>query len=305
MQGTNFQGTTKVTFGYVDATSFTITSGTILKAVVAPGTPTGAIRVINTAGSATSGTNFAVLTSPVITTINPTLGGTGTAVVINGSGFSGTTTVNFNGVADPTFIVDSALKIRATAPVGATTGKITVTNPVATATSPTDFVISAPPTISSFTPIAGPVGGVVTITGTNFTGTNRVSFGYVDAMSFTVVSDSEIRATVANGTPTGAIRLTTPGGTATSATGFTILVAPTVSTLNPSSGRVGSSVTVTGSGFTGTTAVQFNGVAASSFVIDSATRIRAIVSPGATPGPVTVMNAAGTGTSLTSFQVIP
>jgi hypothetical protein len=62
----------------------------------------------------------------------------------------------------------------------------------------------------------------VTITGTTFTGTSKVSFGGVDATSFQVINDSEVKASVPTGAQTGPIAITTSAGTATSSTNFTV-----------------------------------------------------------------------------------
>ena len=79
-----------------------------------------------------------------------------------------------------------------------------------------------PPTIASFAPASGPVGTQVTITGTNLAGTTSVTFGGTQA-GFTVTSANEISATVPVGAATGAISVTTPGGTATSSAPFTVI----------------------------------------------------------------------------------
>jgi hypothetical protein len=76
-------------------------------------------------------------------------------------------------------------------------------------------------TITSFTPTTGAVGTQVTITGTAFTGTTKVTFGGV-AATFTVNSDSQITATVPTGAKTGKIGITTNGVTVTSKTNFTV-----------------------------------------------------------------------------------
>ena len=68
----------------------------------------------------------------------------------------------------------------------------------------------------------------------------------------------------------------------------------------------GAQVVITGSNFTGTTAVQFNGIAATSFVINSDTQITAVTPAGNIAGPVTVTAAPssnGTGTSAASMSV--
>jgi hypothetical protein len=89
------------------------------------------------------------------------------------------------------------------------------------------------PTLTSFSPNSGRPGNTVVITGTYFTGTIAVSFGSIPAASFTINSDSQITATVANGA-TGLITVSTPAGTATSATDFTFTIpANLISTTRP------------------------------------------------------------------------
>jgi hypothetical protein len=101
---------------------------------------------------------------------------------------------------------------------------------------------------------------------------------------------------------TGPISVTAAGGTATSATAFT--VAPRITTFSPTGGPTGSSVVITGANFTGATAVKFNGKAAV-FTVNSAAQITATVPSSATPGLISVTMPAGTGTSATSFSVAP
>src|SRR5207237_4628190 len=124
---------------------------------------------------------------------------------------------------------------------GANTGPLSVTTPDGTATSASSFTVVSPPTIGSFTPTSGPVGTSVTISGTSFTGATSVSFNGVSA-TFTVTSDTAIRATVPAGATTGPVSVTTPGGTATSASSFTVVSAPTIASFTPTSGPVGTSV---------------------------------------------------------------
>ena len=58
-------------------------------------------------------------------------------------------------------------------------------------------------------PTSGLVGATVTILGTNLTGTTKVSFNGT-AAKFTVVSRSEITATVPKGATSGKVQVTTP-----------------------------------------------------------------------------------------------
>ena len=85
--------------------------------------------------------------------------------------------------------------------------------------------------------------------------------------------------------------VTTPGGTGTGAALYTYVTpAPTVTSLGPSSGPAvgGTIVTITGANLSGTTAVMFGGVPATSFTIVNSTTITAI-SPARAAGPVDVV----------------
>src|SRR5205807_855684 len=164
------------------------------------------------------------LVAPTITNFTPTSGPVGVSVTITGTTFIGATAVRFNGSAAG-FTVTSATAIQATVPAAATTGLLSVTTPGGTATSATNFTVA--PKITSFTPTNGPVGGIVTISGTTFTGATAVCFNGSRA-NFTVSCATSIQATVPDGATTGPLSVTTPGGTSTSAASYTVMVPLTV-----------------------------------------------------------------------------
>jgi hypothetical protein len=228
-----------------------------------------------------------------------TSGNVGKTVEILGQGFTGTTAVSFNGTAAASFTVVSSTYLTAIVPGGAKTGSVTVVTPGGTLTSNKAFRVT--PQITSFSPTSGPVTTVVTIMGASLTQTTAVTFGGVKATTFTVNSDTQVTATVPSGAKTGRIGITTAGGTASSSGTFT--VTPAITGFNPTSGPVGTSVTIIGIGFTGATNVKFNGVSATLFTVNSDTKVTAIVPTGATTGPISITTPRGTAKSGTNFTV--
>ena len=76
---------------------------------------------------------------------------------------------------------------------------------------------------------------------------------------------------------------------------FTIL--PTISGITASSGTyTGSSIIITGTGFTGTSAVSIGGVSATSFTVNSSTQITATIGQNASSTNISVTNSSATGT---------
>jgi hypothetical protein len=164
------------------------------------------------------GCSSSVAAAPVVSSFAPASGAPGTSVTVNGSGFTGATSVTFNGTP-AAFTVGSDPQVTATVPSGATSGPIGVTTAAGTGTSSSSFSVATAtvaPKISSISPTSGPVGTVVAITGSGLTGATSVKFGGGVAASYTVVSDTRINATVPSGASSGGIAVTTPGGTATS-----------------------------------------------------------------------------------------
>jgi len=163
--------------------------------------------------------------TPTITSFSPTSGAVGTSISVTGTNLNGATSVSIGGVAATIFSVVSATNVMATVPSAAVTGRISIVTPQGNATSAGNFTVSAAaPTITSFSPTSGQSGTNVTITGTNFTGATGVKFNGTTA-TFSVTDAGHISATVPNGATSGAISVTTAGGTATSTSAFTVNVA--------------------------------------------------------------------------------
>ena len=304
LTGTGLSGATAVRFNGTAAV-FNVDSATQITATVPAGATSGTVAVTTPGGSATSVASFSVTPSPIPTLSGfaPASGPVGTSVTLTGTGFTGATAVAFNGAA-AVFSVVSPTSITTTVPAGATGGAIAVTTPGGTATSVASFAVIPAPTLTGFTPGSGPVATSVTLTGTGLTGASAVRFNGTAAV-FGVDSATQITATVPAGATSGKIAVTTPGGGATSASSFSVIPAPTLSGFTPGSGPVGATVTLTGSGFSGATAVAFNGVSAAVFTVVSPTQITATVPAGATSGTIAVTTPGGSATSAASFTVVP
>ena len=296
LTGANFTGATAVSFGGTNATSFTVDSDTNITAVVAAGS-SGAVSVATPGGTVTS-PGFVFIPPPSITSFTPTSAAQTAQVTITGTDFTDATSVSFGGTPASSFRVDSNTSIVATVAAGAS-GSISVTTPTGIATL-AGFTFIPAPTITSFTPTSAVQGATITITGTNFNGATAVSFGGASASSFTVTSSTIITAVVGSGFD-GSISVTAPGGVG-SAPGFIFLGPPSISTFTPVLGTTGTSISISGSNFTGTNSVAIGGVPATSFTVNSSTSISAIVASGAS-GSVTVVNPYGTATS-TGFSFI-
>jgi uncharacterized repeat protein (TIGR03803 family) len=148
-----------------------------------------------------------------------TSGAEGAKIGILGQGFGTTTTVKFGGTQAVTVTRSGSTYLTATVPAGALTGSVTVTTGSTVLTTPQSFTVT--PTMKSFSPESGAVGALVTITGTGLDQTTKVTFNGKTA-TFTVVSDTEVTATVPTGAKTGKIIVTTKGGSVTSASNFTV-----------------------------------------------------------------------------------
>jgi hypothetical protein len=176
-------------------------------------------------------------------------------------------------------------------------------NTVALGPTATDDIIAFLEGISfsPFAPTFGPAGTGVTITGAAFTGATNVSFNGV-AAAFTEGPPGTITTTVPAGATTGPITITTPsGGPLVTTTRFT--VTPAISSFAPVIGAVGTGVTISGTNFTGVTAVKFGGTAATFFTGINSGTITATVPAGAFSGPITVTTLDGTATSASNFAV--
>ena len=171
------------------------------------------------------------------------------------------------------------------------------------------------PSISGFSPTTGPVGTLVTITGSDFDSGNKIyntvefrASGFDNWAQAMVVSATatSITAKVPAAAVRGPIRVRTTGGTAASSADFDPV--PSISKLSVAKGVPGVPVDIFGANFdspSGTVDVRFG----NSGWITSVTplqydHILVYVPPDATTGPVQVRTSSGTATSSGPFSVV-
>jgi hypothetical protein len=294
--GTNFQLVKYVglTSGSPYADSFTVLSPTALTFVVPAGSVSAPVGVSTSGGTDYSATSFIVTAAPspvpMVTSLAPNtaVAGSGSfSLTVNGSGFTTSSVVAFNG-ATLTTTYGSATQLTAQVPASAVAAAgafgVTVTTPApgGGTSAAVTFTVTVPvPTLASFTPASGLVGTTVTITGTNLTGATAVTLNG-SSVSFSVVNATTLTFVVPTGAASGLVAVTTPGGTATSATTFTVLLpnpVPTLVSLSPNTAIVGSpalTLTLNGTDFRSGAVVRFNASALATTYV-SATQLTVVV----------------------------
>jgi trimeric autotransporter adhesin len=310
--GTNFgstQGTSTVTFHGITAT-ITSWGATSIVATVPTGATTGVV-VVTVSGQASGGKSFSVVAAPSITSLSPTSGAVGASVKITGTAFGstqGTGTVTFNGTTATTITSWIGTAIYAIVPTGATTGNVVVYASGVNSNG-SSFTVVSGPSITSLSTTSGAVGSTVTITGTNFgssQGTGTVTFNGTNATTITSWGATSIVATVPTAATTGNV-VVYASGVDSNGVAFTVLPTPSITSLSPTVGAVGASVTITGTNFgtsQGTSTATFNGTTATTITSWGATSIVATVPTGATTGSVQV-TVSGVASNTKTFTVVP
>lgn len=163
----------------------------------------------------------------------------------------------------------------------------------------------------AFTPGKGTIGTTVTIYGTAFSTTpssNTVTFNGVSA-TVTSSTATKIVTSVPSGASTGLISVTSPAGSISSATNFTVVssTAPTISSFTPTIGASGTSVSISGTNFE-TTALNNNTRFNTTYAqVSSATTtsVSTAVPSGGASGKISIATPNGTAVSADDFFIPP
>jgi hypothetical protein len=299
--GKGFTGVTSVKFGATSliSSNYHIDSPTQITVTSAPaGTGTVQVTVTTPGGTSAIDTTFGSKTKysyglPIVASLSPQAGISGTGVVITGSNLSGVEAVTFGGVPATFIVVNSDTQLTVQAPGGGPhPWPVVVTNGYGNSlvSSIGQYYSYHEPTVTGLSPAYGPVssGQSVVITGTNFAGATSVMFGATSA-TFVVNTPTQITA-VAPAAPGGTagqhvtVKVSNAVGESTVTQEYAYGIA-TVASITPAAGHVdgtGETVVITGTNFVNVPAsngVGFYDAAAdfyyyaTAYTVNSATQI--------------------------------
>ncbi len=279
------------------------------------------VYVLNSDGGTSNAVSIAVTSAgAVISGLFPASGTAGMGdftMTVNGSGFLPGARVLWNGTAlNTTF--NSSGQLLATVPASLTSvpgsASIAVQNPGASVSAAQSFTFPGPH-ISVLQPStigAGSSDFTLAIGGSAFLNTSTVQWGG-SALSTTFVNSTQLNAAVPSSlvlTPATVSITVSNSGTLSNSVPFAV-APPSIVTINPSNASAGSNgftLTITGSGYTPTTQVQWNGTLLP-VVFLATSQVTASIPPNllTTPGTVqiSVLNPGGSVSNNIAFTLNP
>jgi hypothetical protein len=294
--GTNFVAPMKAFFGGVEFNTVvtSASSATVTVNNHAAGTVTLAVETFDgtSVNSTYTYTNSSVSVWPTTGAVNDTVTFTGEYFVV------GSIDVYIGGTSATVLPGATSTSFSVTVPSGTNAQQILVTSAGASITSPGPFYYL--PTVNS---LVGPLGGPVTLTGTNFIAPMTATFGGV-VYNAVVASATSATVTLANhAAGEVSLTVTTPGGTSAIST---YTYTDPIVTVWPASGNVGDTVTFTGEYFVvGNIAVTIAGNPAPVLSGATATSFSVTVPFGPTAQSMTVTTGGVSLTSLGLFYYQP
>ncbi len=321
VHGTNFVfGQTTITMGGVAGIAANVYSPTELGFRV-PATAVGSttVQVVTPNGETTTTDVFTVgppTSAPTIANFTPALAQKGDTVTVTGTNFiAGGTVIAFAGRGGIATIVSNPTTLSFLVPTGVSgVGPLMITTTQGSATSVKLLTVAVqrmdPPAITNVSPLLGPVGQTVQVSGANFVpGETLVKVGGIASVLAGVSSGVSLSFVVpAGASGTSAIEVSTPYGSVLSSQLYTVGVpigAPTIASFSPSLGPVGNWIQLRGSNFvSGQTTASVGGISGVSVHVYRPDAIGFAVPIGATgTGRITVTTPHGAATSTQNFTI--
>lgn len=275
-----------------------------------------------------SSTQSQAVSTPTISSLSPIDGpkSGGTEVTLTGTNFATPASVTVDGRAATAVFVDSSTSLRFTTPTGTIgASDVVLTSAGLTTTSSGGFTYLAelPGGPTSVSGVSRDASVTLSWSAPSDNGGSPVTGYHIEqsldgGINFTtVIGNTATTATttlispLVNGTSytfrVAAINVIGAGSFSPLSAETTPQAPPTVLGITPDEGTDlgGTSITITGSDFTGASSVSVGGTAVTSFTVDSSTQITAVTAAGvAGIGNVVVTTTSGTGTASGSFQYL-
>lgn len=197
ISGFNLSTTSLVTIGGTPADSFSVISPTTITAKIGNGS-SGPVKV-TTAYGTDSLPGFFLLPVPQVEFTIPYAASPTSSITIYGNNFVSVRSVTINGTPVSNFQTIDAEEIQAVIAPHTTSGSLIIET--VSGTDSINFTVTQPPAITKISPVAGPVGTSVVISGTNLNGfinQTDVSFGAVLGV-ITQITDNSITVTAPAG----------------------------------------------------------------------------------------------------------
>ncbi|NJO13293.1 MAG: cellulase family glycosylhydrolase [Gammaproteobacteria bacterium] len=166
-------------------------------------------------------------------------------------------------------------------------------------------------------PELGPVGTVVTLNGTGFTGIDKAWVGQTRGAAFRVLNDNQVQVTIPTGATGGSIGIFNLKYAAFTATPFKVTAAtpaptptptaapqPLISNFSPASGSAGTVVTLNGSAFTGVNQAWVGNARGVPVRVLSDGQVQLTIPADATTGAIGLFNSAHAAFTATSFTML-
>jgi hypothetical protein len=316
INGTGFLGATEVDIGG-HAAAISSVSDTRIVARITPGSVgTAPIHVANRGYETTSSVQF--FGPPGINSSTPASGKPGDTVEIDGWNLEGVTAVSFGGVTTaPASVASDGTSLDVLVPPNAKSGTLSVKSSGGSAASPDVFSAILPPAVTGIAPTVAAPGATITLSGSNLSGVDdplhgSISFGgaMADADTIHVLSATKLTVVLPPHSPGSvAVTVTNAAGGATSKQNLTIVAAPSIDSVAPLAGPVGTKVTIHGENLAHASGVVFSGgphdlgqITKPLSTTSASVSVRVPV--GAVTGPVSVVNfGASSSPSSDTFAV--
>jgi hypothetical protein len=246
---------------------------------------------------------FAVVRPPTLMSFAPLLGPAGSQVVLTGLDFNDRIGCRFG--QQPCKVVRRKLPTELVVEIPRTaagTDFLWIEHEGKRFKAAAPFQVVLPPTVASFSPVAGAAGTEVTITGANFTATSEVRLGDTPAPVTSRQLPGVLVVTVPT-LPIGTYALSVSDGTfkVRAPQRFKVAVVPRVTSIAPLTGTSGTEVTVVGENFGARALVWFGDVACTIVRREGKTKL-VVTIPAGTSGKEYFTVAEG-GKRATSQQV--